>query len=168
MSGFESVVGVNFWTALFTFLNMVITFLLLKKFLFKPVKKMIDDRQAEIDRMYEEAESAKQDALSAEAEYAQKLKDAKQEASRILSQAQQDATAKGDEIIRDARQEASRLKEKAQEDIRLEQKKAVNQMKDEISGMAVAIAAKVAEKEIRQEDHEALIEKFIEELGDKA
>ena len=65
-------------------------------------------------------------------------------------------------------QEASRLKEKAQEDIRLEQKKAVNQMKDEISGMAVAIAAKVAEKEIRQEDHEALIEKFIEELGDKA
>ena len=45
MTGFESFVGVNPWTALFTFCNMLITFAVLKKFLFKPVKKMIDDRQ---------------------------------------------------------------------------------------------------------------------------
>ena len=52
MTGFESFVGVNPWTALFTFCNMLITFAVLKKFLFKPVKKMIDDRQQEIDTMY--------------------------------------------------------------------------------------------------------------------
>ena len=48
MQNFESIVGVNFWTALFTLCNMLITFLILKKLLFKPVKKMIDDRQKEI------------------------------------------------------------------------------------------------------------------------
>ena len=51
MTGFESFVGVNPWTALFTFCNMLITFTVLKKFLFKPVKKMIDDRQQEIDNV---------------------------------------------------------------------------------------------------------------------
>ncbi len=164
MSGFESVVGVNFWTALFTLLNMVITFLLLKKFLFKPVKKMIDDRQAEIDGMYADANEAKNKALESETLYAEKLRDAHTEASAIISRAAQTAREKGDAIVADARQEAARMKEKAEEDIRLEQKKAVNQMKDEISGIAVAIASKIAEKELREEDHTALIEEFIANL----
>ena len=59
MSGFENIVGVNPWTALFTFCNMLITFAVLKKFLFKPVKKMIDDRQSEIDGLYADADRAK-------------------------------------------------------------------------------------------------------------
>jgi F-type H+-transporting ATPase subunit b len=164
VSGFESVVGVNFWTALFTLLNMVITFLLLKKFLFKPVKKMIDDRQAEIDGIYAEANEAKHKAQEAEALYAEKLREANTEASAIISRAAQTARDKGDAIVADAREQVARMKEKAEEDIRLEQKKAVNQMKDEISGIAVAIASKIAEKELREEDHTALIEKFIENL----
>ena len=57
MQNFESIVGVNFWTALFTLCNMLITFLILKKLLFKPVKKMIDDRQKEIADQYAEAEA---------------------------------------------------------------------------------------------------------------
>ena len=70
MTGFESFVGVNPWTALFTFCNMLITFAVLKKFLFKPVKKMIDDRQQEIDTMYADADAAKQKAADLEKEYA--------------------------------------------------------------------------------------------------
>ena len=66
MTGFESFVGVNPWTALFTFCNMLITFTVLKKFLFKPVKKMIDDRQQEIDTMYADADAAKQKAADLE------------------------------------------------------------------------------------------------------
>ena len=168
MTGFESVVGINPWTALFTFCNFMITFLLLKKFFFKPVKKMIDDRQKEIDGMYADADEAKKNAQMAETQYAQKLREANTEASAIISQAAQTAREKGDSILAEARQEAARMKEKAEDDIRLEQKKAVNQMKDEISHMAVAIAAKVAQKEIREQDHEALIEQFIEKLGDEA
>ena len=167
MTGFESVVGVNPWTALFTFCNLIITFLLLKKFLFKPVKKMIDDRQKEINDLYEDAENAKQAALTAEEAYTQKMLDANAEASAIISQAAQTAREKGDAIVQEARQEAAALKERAAEDIRLERKKAVNEMKNEISDIAVAIAAKVAEKEIGADEHNALIEKFISDLGEK-
>ena len=76
MEGFESLVGVNFWTALFGFCNMLITFALLKKFLFKPVKKMIDDRQKEIDGLYANAAQEKAKAEALRAQYDAKLKDA--------------------------------------------------------------------------------------------
>lgn len=168
MTGFESVVGINPWTALFTFCNMIITFLLLKKFFFKPLKKMIDDRQKEIDTMYDDAGKAKENAAAAQAQYEEKLREARTEASAIVSQAAQDARAKGDAIVQEARSEAAALKERAQQDIALERKKAVNEMKNELAGMAVSIAAKVTEKEIAQDDHTALIEDFIQKLGDEA
>ena len=63
MEGFESFIGVDFWTALFTLINFIVTFLILKKLLFKPVKKMIDDRQQEIDGLYADANAAKKQAL---------------------------------------------------------------------------------------------------------
>ena len=87
MTGFESVVGVNPWTALITFCNMIITFLLLKKFLFKPVKKMIDDRQKEIDGMYADAEASRKEAKAMEAEYASHLESAREERDEILKNA---------------------------------------------------------------------------------
>lgn len=168
MTGFESVVGINPWTALFTFCNMIITFWLLKKFLFKPVKKMIDDRQKEIDGLYEDAGKAKEIAQATQAQYEEKLREAKTEAGAIMAQAAQDARSKGDAIVQEARAEAAALKEKAARDIDLERKKAVNELKDELAGMAVSIAAKVTEKEIAESDHTALIEDFIEKLGDGA
>ena len=73
MSGFESIVGVNPWTALTTFCNMIITFLILRHFLFKPVKKMIDDRQKEIDDLYADAGRAKEEAQALEEDYRQHL-----------------------------------------------------------------------------------------------
>ena len=87
MTGFESFVGVNPWTALFTFCNMLITFTVLKKFLFKPVKKMIDDRQREIDTMYADADAAKQKAADLEKEYADHLQSIKDERDAMLREA---------------------------------------------------------------------------------
>ena len=87
MTGFESFVGVNPWTALFTFCNMLITFAVLKKFLFKPVKKMIDDRQQEIDTMYADADAAKQKAADLEKEYADHLQSIKDERDTMLREA---------------------------------------------------------------------------------
>ena len=83
MTGFESFVGIDPWTALFTFCNMMITFAVLKKFLFKPVKKMIDDRQAEIDTMYADADAAKQKAAELEQEYQQHLQSIRDEIGGI-------------------------------------------------------------------------------------
>ena len=166
MSGFENIVGVNPWTALFTFCNMLVTFLILKKFFFKPVKKMIDDRQKEIDGLYTDADNAKKEALALEAEYRSHLDSARQERDEILRDATVRAQRREQEILENARADADAMREKARTDIAQERKKVINEIKDDISGIAIDIAAKVTEKEIDEKQHTALIEDFIRKMGD--
>lgn len=166
MTGFESFVGIDPWTALFTFCNMMITFAVLKKFLFKPVKKMIDDRQAEIDIMYADADAAKQKAAELEQEYQQHLQSIRDERDTLLREATARAQKREEEIVGEARAEAATLRAAAEADIAQERKKAVNDLKNEIGGIAVDIAGKVVEREINETDHKALIDEFIRNVGD--
>ena len=166
MTGFESFVGIDPWTALFTFCNMMITFAVLKKFLFKPVKKMIDDRQAEIDTMYADADAAKQKAAELEQEYQQHLQSIRDERDTLLREATARAQKREEEIVGEARAEAATLLAAAEADIAQERKKAVNDLKNEIGGIAVDIAGKVVEREINETDHKALIDEFIRNVGD--
>ena len=166
MTGFESFVGIDPWTALFTFCNMMITFAVLKKFLFKPVKKMIDDRQAEIDTMYANADAAKHKAAELEQEYQQHLQSIRDERDTLLREATARAQKREEEIVGEARAEAAALRAAAEADIAQERKKAVNDLKNEIGGIAVDIAGKVVEREINETDHKALIDEFIRNVGD--
>ena len=166
MTGFESFVGIDPWTALFTFCNMMITFAVLKKFLFKPVKKMIDDRQAEIDTMCADADAAKQKAAELEQEYQQHLQSIRDERDTLLREATARAQKREEEIVGEARAEAAALRAAAEADIAQERKKAVNDLKNEIGGIAVDIAGKVVEREINETDHKALIDEFIRNVGD--
>lgn len=167
MSGFENFIGFNPWTAMFTLLNMVLTFLILKKFLFKPVNKMIDDRQKEIDGLYADANAAKQDAESMRADYTRKLDQAKETSAQIVADATQEANRRSDEIIRQARKDADALRQKAGNDIALEKKKALNEVKGDISKIALDIAGKVVERELNEKDQERLVEGFLREMGDQ-
>ena len=164
--GFEELLGVNPWTALFTLANAVALFLVLKKFLFKPVLKMIEDRQKEIDGMYKDAGEAKEQAQFMQAEYQQKLSAAQETSERLVKEAVVRGQSRGEEIIRQANQEASAILDKAVADIALEKKKAINDAKDEISGIAMEIAGKVVGRELTEADQADLIDHFINELGD--
>ena len=166
MGEFESLVGVNFWTALFTLINMILTFAILANFLFKPEKKMIDDRQREIDDQYAQADAAQREAQRLQAEYTDKLSTARQTGEQIVKEATVRAQDRTDQILRQANQEAEAILEKAQADIALEKKKAVNDAKNEISGLAMAIAGKVVGRELTAQDQTDLVDRFIEGLGD--
>lgn len=167
MTGFENFIGFNPWTALFTLLNMVLTFLILKKFLFKPVNKMIDDRQKEIDDLFADATQAKEQAETMREDYSRRLAEAKDTSAQIVSEATQEANRRGDEIVRQARLDADALREKANSDIALERKKALNEVKNDISRIALDIAGKVVEKELDPKEHERLIEGFLRDMGDQ-
>ena len=167
MQGFENFIGLNPWTALFTLCNLVIVFLMLKKFLFQPVNKMIDDRQKEIDDIYADANAARQDAEAMRADYTQKLNQAKETSAQIVAEATQEANRRSDEIIRQARQDADALRQKAGTDIELEKKKALNEVKSDISRIALDIAGKVVERELDGRDQERLVEGFLREMGDQ-
>ena len=166
MGQFEAFVGVNFWTALFVLLNTLIIFFVAKKFLFGPVMKIIADRQQEIDDMYAQAGNAKESAQTLQAEYEEKLSDAAVTSERIVKEATARGQAKEEEILREANTRAEAILSKASADIAQEKKKALNDAKDEISVIALAIAGKVVGRELNAEDQSKLVDSFIEELGE--
>jgi len=164
---FESFLGVNPWTALFTLLNTLTIFFVARKFLFGPVTKIIDDRQKEIDDMYADADSARSSAKAMEEEYKEKLSAAMETGDRIVKEAVARGQSREEEILRQANAEASQMLNKAAADIAMEKKKAINDAKDEISGMAIAIAEKVVGRELNAADQAQLVDNFINELGDQ-
>lgn len=165
--GFEELLGVNPWTALFTLANTVTLFLVMKKFLFKPVLNMIEERQQEIDTMYSQADTAKADAEAMQAEYRQKLSVAAETSERMVKEAVVRGQNREEEIIRQANREAAAIMDKANADIAQEKKKAINEAKDEISVIAMAIAGKVVGRALTAEDQVQLVDSFIDELGDQ-
>ena len=167
MGQFEAFVGVNFWTALFVLLNTLTIFFVAKKFLFGPVMKMIQDRQQEIDGMYEAAGSARDEAAALRNEYQEKLSDAQAASERLVKEATARAQSREEEILRQANAEADAIRAKAAADIAQEKKKAINDAKDEISGIALAIAGKVVGRELTVSDQTALVDAFIDGLGDQ-
>ena len=164
---FESFLGVNPWTALFILLNTLTIFFVAKKFLFKPVMKIITERQQEIDNLYADAGAAKEQARQLQESYQQKLSAAQETSDRIVKEAVARGQSREEQIIRDANAQAAAIMDKASRDIAQEKKKAINDAKNEISGIAMAIASKVVERELGEEDQSGLIDRFINELGDQ-
>lgn len=160
--------NINFFTALFTLINTVALFYVLKIFLFKPVIKMIADRQQEIDDMYADAGKAKDDAAQLKCEYEEKLSNAVETGERMVKEAVARGRNREEEILRQANEEAAAILNKASADIAQEKKKAINDAKDEISDMAMAIAGKVVGRVLDEKDQALLVNSFIEELGEQA
>ena len=160
------IISVNIWSILISLANLVIIFLLLKKLLFKPVKKTLAARQAQVDKIYDDAAAAKQTAEADRAEYEQKLADVKAEAEEILTDARERADRMSEEIIGDAKDKAQAKLERAEEEIAQEKKKAMAELKDDVSALSVDIAEKLLGREIDEKDHAELIDKFISEVDD--
>ena len=163
---FESFVGVNFFTMLFAWANLLILYFVLRKLLFKPIKNMIDSRQKEIDDMYENAEKNKAEAEEMRETYEKKLESATEESEEILRSAQRRALLREEEILKEAADQARRTKERAEEQIALEKRQAMNEIKDEVSAIAIQIAEAVVARDVKADEHEKLIDGFIDTMGD--
>ena len=164
---FESFIGVNIWTALFTLLNFLVLFFVAKKFLFVPVKKMIDSRQQEIDAMYTEAQTAKDSAQALEDEYRAQLAAAQETGDKLVQEAMARGKSRSEEILRQANLEADAIRQKASVDIAREKEQALQDAKNEISTLAMEIAGKVVGANLDSARQEALVEGFLEELGEQ-
>ena len=163
---FQDFVTIDVWTMIFTLGNLLILFLVLKKFFFEKVRKIMVEREQEVQNMYDDAEKSQTDGAKFKEEYEAKLKEANAESEEIVRNAVRKAQLKEEEIIKDAHEQASAIMKHTETQIALEKKNAVNEIKNDISGMAVDIAAKVIERDINAEDHSALIDEFIDNMGD--
>ena len=164
---FESFVGVNFWTMIFAWINLLILYLVLKNLLFVPIKNMIYSRQKEIYDMYSDAEKSKESAAQLKEEYEDKMEKANEESEEILKKAVRRAQLREEEILKAADEEARRSLERAAEQAELEKKKAINEVKNELSEMAIGIAEAIIERDIDESEHEAMIDDFIRNMGDE-
>ena len=162
------IISVNIWQILISLINLLILFLMLKKFLFKPVQNMMAARQAQVDQVYQDADERLQSATQMKQEYEQRLSTARDEADTLVKNATTTAQKRGDELLSEAQQQAARLKQKAEEEIEQQKKQMLNEVRQDISELAVDIASKVIEREIKQGDYDAFVDEFIRNVGDKA
>ena len=166
MELYQALITLDGWTFLAQICNLMIQLVIFKKFLLKPIKQVIADRKAKADSEIADAQKLRTEAEALKAEYEQNLQNARTEANQIVTAAQKTATARSEEIVGEARAQAAALKQKAEADIAQERKKAVNEVKDEIGGIAMEIASKVVEREISEKDHKDLIDEFIKNVGE--
>ena len=162
---FEDFVGVNLWTMLFAWLNLLILYIILKKIAFVPLMILIDSRQKEIDDMYSDAEKSRADAEALKSDYEERMGNAKEESEEIVKTAIRRAQLREEEILRDADKKAERVLERAEEQIELEKKRMMGEIKDEVSKMAVEIASAVIERDVSETEHKDLIDSFIDKMG---
>lgn len=154
------------WTMIFQLINLLILMFAFKKYLFKPVLAILEKRRAEIESTYDEASKAETAAKSMKAEYESRMAGAREEADRVIKTATESANAMAGSIVEEAHTQAAQIKRRAEVEIDMERRKAFDEVKGELSGIALDIASQVIDREVSAEDHEAFIDEFIKNVGE--
>ena len=161
------IISVNIWSILVSLANLLIMFLILKRFLFKPVQKMMAARKQQVDQIYQDAKENRDSAINMKQEYEARLATAREEADGLVRNAVQTAQRKGDAIVPEANSQASHLKQKAEQEIAQEKKQMLQDVRGEISDIAVSIASKVVEREVKKQDYDGFVDEFIKNVGEQ-
>ena len=142
-------------------INLVVLYLLLSHFLFKPVMGIMDKRKKIIEDGLKNAQDAQNDAKKMKQEYEDALKGAKQESAQIIENARSAAKNEYDRIVGEAGDKAGNIIESAKETVRIEREQTMKELQGEIAGLAVASAAKIVGKTADQD----LYDQFLKEVG---
>ena len=161
------IISVNIWSILVSLANLLIMFLILKRFLFKPVQKMMAARKQQVDQIYQDAKENRDSAINMKQEYEARLAAAREEADGLVRNAVQTAQRKGDAIVAEANSQASHLKQKAEQEIAQEKKQMLQDVRGEISDIAVSIASNVVEREVKKQDYDGFVDEFIKNVGEQ-
>ena len=167
MDLYQSLVTVNPVTLIAQICNLFIQLLIVKIFFLDKIKAVLDKRRETADKQIADAEAAKSEAAAIKQTYEENMRQAKTKADDMILSAQKTAAQRSEEIISQAQKQAAQIKTKAASDIEMEKKKAINEAKNEISELAMAIAGKVVARELNDADQDGMIDRFNEELGDQ-
>lgn len=160
-------IEVQMWQVIFTIINVLILFWFLKRFLFVPVKTMMDNRTKEVGDSILMAEAKNKEAEQMLEEYKLKIADAHVESREIVQKATINAEKRADEILTQAKDESQKIKDRAYKDIELEKDKAFRSIKNDVAEMAVLATEKLIGKTIDPDTNKTLIDDVINEIGDE-
>lgn len=146
----------------FTIINILIWYAIIRIFLFKPINKVIDKRSKAIQEKYDEAKKLQEDARAEKDKYAACQNEIEDEKNKVLDEARANAREEGRQLIESAQKEADTVIRKAREDARREKDKMLEQAKHEILSLVVDAAAGSMNK---KSDDSALYDEFLKKAG---
>lgn len=160
------IVSLNIWQILISLTNLAILYTLLKKFLYKPVKAVLEGRKATIAKSYADAEDARATANAAREEYAAKLATANETAEGIIHDATVNAGRRGEKIVAEAQQKAEEIVRRGEVEASMEKKKAMESIRRDITDVSAAMTEQLLQREMNENDHRKMIDEFLKGVGD--
>jgi len=151
----------EFWYIFETVANVLILFVLLRIFLFKPLNKIINERTQSIQNDIDSAKKAKSEAEELKEQYESTIGDAKEEAKNIIMKAHDDAESERDAIIKKAHEDAEQKVAEADKEIESERKKVLRQAQSEIADLAIEAASKIVGANVDDEKNRRLVDEFL-------
>ncbi len=153
--------------ALFTLVNLIIFYLLMKKFLFGRIKKVLDARRKMIDEQFKTAKKTNIEANKKLKDYESRIASYKTEGEQIISDAKESAKAEYDKILDRAESDAASLRADAEREIEEEKLAARKASKEELADLAIQAAEKIVEKNVSAETDSAIFDEFLNESSDE-
>jgi F-type H+-transporting ATPase subunit b len=153
-------VGFDWQVALANLFNFLIIFLILRKFAFKPIGKLIKERQETIDQGLKNAEENNKLLNNTKKDYEKILLDARKEANDIIQEAKKEAGIKKDQLMDQTKNDINVMLLNGQKSLEIEKVKMLNDTKKEIVGLVL----QVSEKVLGQKHDQAYSEKIMKEL----
>jgi len=150
-------------TALFTIINIFVSYLILKRFVFKPIIKLLEGRRVAVEEELKQSEEKKKEANTLLTEAKRRIEESRSEASEILTEARLQAEKQGRMILAGSKEEAENVVSRAKEDSSRIHNAMLEQMKDEVADLAVAIASKVVGSIINESHQKEMNDRIMEE-----
>lgn len=148
-----------------TWIAVLLLYMMLRRFLYKPVSKFLNDRKERIQSDIEGAKVLKEEAAHLKDDYESRISLAKKESQEIIESARKRGEELREDIVTEARKEAEGIITRARREISREREAAFHDIKSQAGEMAVLIASKIMESQINMEKQRSLIDKFIDEVG---
>lgn len=151
------------WNFLFMLINLVVFYLLMRKFLFKPILKVMDKRKEMIDNQFSDAEEANNQALKLKEEYEGKIENINAESEQLISDAKKSARAEYDKIIDRAEADAENIRAVAKKQSEEACENELRKAKENIASLAIEAAEKVLGKSVSAETDSNIFDEFLNE-----
>jgi len=163
-----TMLDINIWNFVWSAANIILLYILLKIFLFKPLNKLMDERTRSIQNDIDSAKKSREEAEELKKQYAETISEAKEKANQIVMKAHDDAEAERSAIIKRSQQEADEIISDAGKTIENERKLVIQQAQSEIADLAIEMASKIVEANVDDEKNRRLIDKFLSSEEDRA
>jgi F-type H+-transporting ATPase subunit b len=138
-----------------------IFYFVMQKLAFPKINQVLQERADSIEGRQQQAQERLNQAEEIRARYQAQLSDARNEANRIIDDARQTAESLRRDIVAKAESEAESIVQRAQSEVRAERERAVQQLRAEVGALSVQLAEKIVQKELDQQAHQSLVDRYI-------